>query len=128
MQQTAIALSLESHAFDAEGCPIALSLTLPQAPLAREFYYCTELARGQCGIRRHRSQSSLIMHFEQTDFPYVWVLQSYGGWRDFYTMVMEPCTTIPYDLETDYQHGTTAVLQPEEQPIRTLTIRIQDND
>ncbi|MCY7277957.1 MAG: aldose 1-epimerase family protein, partial [Phormidesmis sp. CAN_BIN44] len=66
-----------------------------------------------------------VMTFDTADFPYVWVLQSYGGWRDYYVLVMEPCTTIPYDLDVACQNGTAAQLKPKELQTRTLTVRIQ---
>lgn len=42
----------------------------------------------------------------------VGVFQSYGGWRGHYVLVLEPCTTIPYDLEVACRNGTAALLKP----------------
>lgn len=113
------------QAFAADGQAIDVR-TIP-APESRlqEFYYSSDLAVGECGIRSQKTQSSLIMRFDQADFPYVWVFQSYGGWRDHFVLVMEPCTTIPFDLEVACQNGTTAQLQPQETQHRTLTVSIE---
>lgn len=112
-------------AFDAEGREIEVQYTPPRSSKLQEFYYSMDLAVGECGIYNERSQSSLRMSFDTADFPYVWVFQSYGGWHDRYVLVLEPCTTIPYDLETACAHGTAALLKPLETQHRTLTVKLQ---
>ena len=112
-------------AFAADGQEVDLRKVLPRSSQSQEFIYSSDLAKGECGIHNQRSGTALIMTFDQVDFPYVWVLQSYGGWRDYYVLVMEPCTTIPYDLDVACQNGTAAQLQPKELQHRTLTVHIQ---
>lgn len=51
------------------------------------------------------------MKFDTASFPYVWMFQSYGGWRGHYVVVVEPCTTLPSDLEEACRNGTVALLQ-----------------
>jgi galactose mutarotase-like enzyme len=113
------------QAIAADGSEVDLRMTPPESSQLQEFYYTSELAIGQCGIRHRRSQSALIIRFDKADFPYVWVFQSYGGWRDYYVLVMEPCTTIPFDLNEAYQKGTTALLKPQETQRRSLTVAIE---
>lgn len=110
-------------AFAADGREIDLRLTPPKSSKLQEFYYSSDLAAGECGIRS--GQSALLMHFDTADFPYVWVFQSYGGWRDHYVLVMEPCTTMPYDLEVACRNGTVAYLNPHAVQHRSLTVRLQ---
>lgn len=112
-------------AIAADGREIEVQYIPPRDSQLQEFYYSSELAVGQCGIRNSRSGSALIMNFDTTDFPYVWVFQSYGGWRDHYVLVMEPCTNIPSDLEIACQNGTAAQLQPQEIQRRSLSLRLQ---
>ncbi|MDX2213781.1 MAG: hypothetical protein SFY66_10900 [Oculatellaceae cyanobacterium bins.114] len=111
-------------AFAADGSEVDLRITPPASSQLQEFYYTSELAVGECGIRHARSHSTLLMQFDLTDFPYVWVFQSYGGWRDYYVLVMEPCTTLPFDLAEAYEKGTTAILKPHEIQRRSLTVSI----
>lgn len=113
------------HAFAADGQTIQVQQIPPRSSQLREFYYCSELATGHCGIRNSQTQSALIMQFDRADFPYVWVFQSYGGWRDHYVLVLEPCTTMPYDLEIAYRNGTIAQLRPQEIQRRVLTVQLQ---
>lgn len=107
-----------------DGTEIDLRYTPSPTSQLREFYYSSDLAMGQCGIRNSSSQSTLQMQFDTQDFPYVWVFQSYGGWNGHYVLVMEPCTTMPYDLDVALHNGTIAQLQPQEHQHRQLTVRL----
>lgn len=112
-------------AIAADGREIDLRFTPPPSSKLQEFYYSSNLARGECGIRHSASQSSLVMRFDTADFPYVWVFQSYGGWRDVYVLVMEPCTAMPFDLEVACRNGTITPLEPFAVQTRTLTVRLE---
>ncbi|MBD3883383.1 DUF4432 family protein [Phormidium tenue FACHB-886] len=112
-------------AFGADGKVIQVQYAPPRSSQLQEFYYSSELAIGQCGIHNGRSQSALLMRFDTADFPFVWMFQSYGGWGDRYVVVVEPCTTMPYDLEIACQNGTAAQLQPQQTQRRRLTVRLQ---
>jgi galactose mutarotase-like enzyme len=111
------------QAVAADGTAVDLRSIPSRDSQLQEFYYALNLATGTCGIRSAQGHS-LQMQFDSGEFPYVWMFQSYGGWRDHYVLVMEPCTTLPYDLEVAVRNGTAALLQPQEQQHRTLTIQI----
>ncbi|MBF2003830.1 MAG: hypothetical protein IGS38_24295 [Synechococcales cyanobacterium M58_A2018_015] len=112
-------------AFAADGNKIDLRYTPPPSSQLREFYYSFNLTAGFCGVRHGRSKSALIMRFDTAAFPYVWVFQSYGGWNGYYVLVLEPATTMPYDLETACQHNTCAQLKPREVQQRQLIVELQ---
>jgi galactose mutarotase-like enzyme len=112
-------------ALAADGQEIQVQRIPPASSQLQEFYYSSNLAVGECGIRNQRSQSTLLFRFDTADFPYVWVFQSYGGWREHYVLVLEPCTTIPYDLAVACRNGTAAQLKPQETQRRTLTVCLQ---
>jgi galactose mutarotase-like enzyme len=113
------------NAIDSEGNSISLQQTPARSSLLQEFFYSSELAAGECGVKNLRSRSSLKMTFSQNDFPFVWVFQSYGGWQGHYVLVMEPCTTMPYDLEVARRRGSIAELAPHELQSRSLTITLE---
>jgi galactose mutarotase-like enzyme len=113
------------HAFGADGQEVDLRQTPARSSQLQEFYYSSELATGECGIYNPRSRSAFKMLFDRADFPYVWVFQSYGGWRNHYVLILEPSTTMPYDLEIACQNGTVAQLKPHETQSRTLTVRLE---
>lgn len=112
-------------ALDAQGNEINLKTTRDRDSQLREFFYSSELAKGECGVRNLRSKTSLNLRFNTADFPYVWMFQSYGGWRDFYVLIAEPCTTMPYDLEIACENGTVAILKPAEIQNRNLSVSIE---
>ncbi|MDX2097899.1 MAG: DUF4432 family protein, partial [Leptolyngbyaceae cyanobacterium bins.59] len=112
-------------AIDANGKKIQINTIPPASSQLQEFYYCSELAIGECGIRNQATQSALKMKFDSADFPYVWVFQSYGGWKNHYVLVMEPATTIPYDLEVACQNGTVAYLEPDAIQQRRLRVCLE---
>ncbi len=113
------------QAMAADGSAVDLRTLPPRASQLQEFYYCSDLAAGECGIRDRQGRGGLRMQFDRSDFPFVWMFQSYGGWRDYYVLVMEPCTTKPYDLELACQQQTVALLQPQEQQRRSIVIRCE---
>jgi hypothetical protein len=113
------------RAIGVDGEAIDLSMIPPASTRLQEFYYSSDLSNGYCGIRHQGTQSCLLMTFDTADFPYVWMFQSYGGWRDYYVVVVEPCTTMPSDLEEAYRRHTIAILSPHEQQRRILTLQLQ---
>jgi len=113
------------HAIAPNGEPVDLRVIPPASSRLQEFYYSSDLASGYCGIRNQRTQTSLLMTFDLADFPFVWMFQSYGGWHDRYVVVVEPCTTMPFDLAEAYQRQTAAVLRPREKQCRVLTLELQ---
>ena len=75
----------------------------------REFVYVSELPESWCGVDDVDAGASLRMSFDKT-LPFVWLFLSYGGWRDCYTAVLEPCTNMPKDLEQAVRDGQSARL------------------
>ncbi|GAA6619033.1 hypothetical protein [Scytonema sp. NUACC26] len=112
-------------AFAVNGSEVNLQQIPPRSSQLQEFYYSSQLATGQCGIRNLRSASTLLMSFDTVDFPYVWVFASFGGWQNHYVLVLEPCTNIPYDLEIACRNGTSALLPPKSSQLRSLTVELQ---
>lgn len=109
----------------ANGDSVDLRFTPPPSSQLQEFYYSSDLSSGYCGIRHRRTQTALVMLFDTNDFPYVWMFQSYGGWRNHYVVVVEPCTTMPSDLEEACRSKTIAFLNPLEKQRRILTLQLQ---
>jgi hypothetical protein len=60
----------------------------------------------------HEAGASLRLAFDRRDFPFAWLFLSYGGWRDVYTAVLEPCTNMPKDLGEAVRAGQAACLEP----------------
>jgi hypothetical protein len=101
-----------------------LSEIPPRGSAHREFIYVSELADAWCGVDDHEAGASLRMEFDRRVFPFVWLFLSYGGWRDTYTAVLEPCTNMPKDLAEATRRGQSAVLQPLEEFVTTVTVHL----
>lgn len=82
------------------------------SPDAREFVYVSGLPEGWCGVVDRAAGASLRMAFERGTFPFTWLFLSYGGWRQVYTAVLEPCTNMPKDLSEAVRLGQSAQLAP----------------
>jgi hypothetical protein len=107
------AVSVWPSAFGGNGELIDLSIC-PAAELChREFIYVSELPEGWCGAWNSRNGATLRLHFPRNVFPFTWLFMTYGGWRDLYSVVFEPCTNMPKDLATAQSLGQCAVLHPQ---------------
>lgn len=105
-----------------DGRPLDLSVVRASSDRFREFVYVSGLPAGSCGLRRARTGESLVIQYPLSVFPHCWLFITYGGWRDYNTVVLEPCTNRPKDLEAARSAGSCAVLAPGE--TREFSIRI----
>jgi hypothetical protein len=94
----------------------------------KEFLYAKDLGAGWCGIRDGQSGKVLRLAFSKTHFPYVWLFQIYGGWRDHYVVVPEPATTMPWNLEDALNAGTCALLGPRERRRYEVLVTLEEHD
>lgn len=83
---------------------------VPAPGTEREFVYVTELPDSWCGVDDVSLGASIRMRFDHRHMPFVWLFLSYGGWRDCYTAVLEPCTNMPKDLAEAVRTGQSARL------------------
>jgi hypothetical protein len=93
------------------GAMVDLRVIPPSSSRAREFVYVSgNGAVNWCGIDDHEHAATLRMSYDATAMPFLWLFLSYGGWRDCYTAVLEPCTNMPKDLEQARRLGDCARL------------------
>lgn len=85
---------------------------VPPPGAEREFVYVTELSESWCGVDDPSVGASIRMRFDHGRMPFLWLFLSYGGWRDCYTAVLEPCTNMPKDLAEAVRAGQSALLEP----------------
>jgi hypothetical protein len=104
------------------GKSVDLSTVRDVADRFKEFVYVSELPSGACGIRRTRTGHSFHIEYPQDVFPFCWLFITYGGWREYNTVVLEPCTNMPKDLEAARLAGSCAVLAAGE--VKDFSIRI----
>ena len=96
------------------GEKVDLRVLPPEKEQHRDFIYVADLPEGWCGVRDTRKGTALRMHFPRDVFPYTWLFMTFGGWRGLYTVVLEPCTNMPKDLNSAFRLGQCAMLHPNE--------------
>jgi hypothetical protein len=84
---------------------------MPSPGADREFIYVNELPDNWCGVDDMNHGASIRMRFDRWLMPFVWLFLSYGGWRNCYTAVLEPCTNMPKDLTEAVRNGQSARLE-----------------
>ncbi|MBM4166292.1 MAG: hypothetical protein FJ218_05140 [Ignavibacteria bacterium] len=89
----------------------------------QEFIYVIDMPKGICGIYKSVSKQTFNIHFPLSVFPYCWLFLSYGGWRNYYTVVLEPCTNYPKDMSVAKTMGNCAILNAFEK--KTFTVEVE---
>ena len=85
-----------------------MRLVPPQSAHSCDFYYGTGLSAGWCALTDGVTQSGFGLSFDPDVFRSVWVFGAYGGWRNHYTTILEPCTGYPYRLEDAIAQGSVS--------------------
>jgi hypothetical protein len=93
---------------------VDLSVVPQQSTHLREFVYVTDVHEGWCGVESEDGSERFRLDFPVAVFPHVWLFMAYGGWRDCYTVVLEPCTAYPKDLHVALAEGRCRMLLPGE--------------
>lgn len=104
------------------GKEVDLRVVPPQSSKDREFVYVSDLPQPWCGVDDLERNASLRLHFDNATLPYVWLFLSYGGWRDTYTAVLEPCTNMPKDLGQASRRGQSARLAPNGEFVAQVSV------
>lgn len=91
---------------------------------AREFVYVRDLPQPWCGVEDGRHGASIRMTFDRGELPFVWLFLSYGGWRDTYTVVLEPCSNMPKDLSEAVRLRQAARLEPGQEFQTMVSVRL----
>jgi galactose mutarotase-like enzyme len=110
------------HGYDAEGDPVSIAKARGYDGETREFVFASALAEGWCGINNRRTGRTFKISFDRRQLPFVWIFQSYGGFRSHYVAILEPATTIPYTLHKAIEQKTCAILEPGE--TKTYDVRV----
>jgi hypothetical protein len=110
----------------APGSTVDLSRIPPPESRAREFVYVTGVEDGWCGVEDPRRGAALRMQYSSRDLPYLWLFLTYGGWRDCYTAVLEPCTNMPKDLVEATRRGQAGFLGPGEAFTTSVRVTLGD--
>jgi hypothetical protein len=93
----------------------------PVTARACDFYYALDLPQGWCALTDTAQRRGFGLAFDPDVFRSVWVFGAYGGWRNLYVAILEPCTGYPYLLDTAVAQGTASRLEPGAELRTSLT-------
>jgi len=85
----------------------------------------SDLPAGWCGIERAGGRERIIFEFPLEVLPFCWLFMAFGGWRDYYTVVLEPCTNMPKDLGAALAAGQCARLDAGGTLDCAVTVRVE---
>ncbi len=83
---------------------------LPDSANISEFQYAIDLPEGWCALVDVRDRLGFGLAFDRRVLSSCWLFATYGGWRNLYTVVLEPCTGYPVSLNEGIRRGTHRVL------------------
>ena len=78
------------------------------------FFYLSDLSAGRIAWTRPSQQLKFEYHFDTSVFPFAWLFASYGGFDGHYTIILEPCTTMPISVNDAIAKGHCSRLAPRE--------------
>lgn len=106
-ERTAFPVGLDSH-----GETITIDQIRPYDGHQREYVVIDELEQGRCALYNSRTQTQLQMTFPKEQMPYVWLLQSYGGYYGHYVAVLGPSNAGHPDLNEAQKIKSCGTIRP----------------
>jgi len=101
-------------AVDHGGQPIDLRRVDPPESALADMHYLVNVEAGWYAATDRSTQTGFALVFPREVFPHVWLFRALGGWRGLYTVILEPSTGFPYDLEVARRNRTCGHLATGE--------------
>jgi len=105
---------------------VNLSTVFPPSSEEVLFLYGHDFAEGWFAITDMADRISWGVRFPAEFFRSCWVFASYGGWQNYHTLVVEPSTSHPQQIEDAIQLGRAPVLAPLGRLETRVTFEIQE--
>lgn len=91
--------------------------------------FSDKLEKGLVGLYRHKSNTSVVFHFDEKIIPYLGMWLCYGGWpqnsyKQAYTVALEPTSGRPDCLSDGIKRNEVSLINPAEEKTWTLSISI----
>jgi hypothetical protein len=77
-----------------------------------DFFYLFDLTAGEMFWLRPDAGLKFGYRFDPGIFPYAWLFASWGGFLGHYTVILEPCTTMPMSVNEAATKNQCAQLEP----------------
>jgi hypothetical protein len=79
-----------------------------------DFFYLYELDAGRIALLRPKQQLRFEYQFDTSIFPFACIFATYGGFDGHYTVILEPCTAMPMNVNEAISKGHCSQLAPGE--------------
>lgn len=86
--------------------------TVPAQNGSMDFFYLFNLAAGEIFWRRPSAGLKFGYQFDTNIFPFAWLFASWGGFLNHYTIILEPCTTMPMSVSEAAAKRQCSCLKP----------------
>jgi len=90
------------------------------------FFFGHDFTEGWFAITDTAEKLTWGMNFPPEFFRACGVFAAYGGWRDHHTLLVEPATAYPQQIEPAIEHGRAPVLAPQARVETRVTFRVQE--
>ena len=77
-----------------------------------DFFYLYDLAAGEMFWQRPSAGLRFGYRFDTKIFPFAWLFASWGGFLGHYTIILEPCTTMPMSVNEAAARHRCSYLKP----------------
>ncbi len=108
-----------------KGVPLDLRTVGSAASQEVYFLYGSGYQSGWCALSDPSARLSMGFVFSAEVFRSCWLFATYGGWRDYQVVLLEPCTSRPQQIETAIAEQRAVHLAPGASWRTTVTFLVQ---
>ncbi len=98
---------------------------VPPADGTMDFFYLFDLREGGITWRRPSERLEFAYDFDPQVFRCAWLFASYGGFLGHYTIVLEPCTTMPISVNEAALKNQCSRLEPGQRLETRVSLRAE---
>lgn len=95
-----------------ENCNVSL---VPPFNNTMDFFYLYKIAHPEMHLESPDANSIFSFYYDRKVFPYQSYFASYGGFFNHYTLILEPCTSMPLSVPEAIKQGQCSVLGSNEE-------------
>lgn len=91
------------------------------------FFYLYETGTNEMSMIMDKGRNVFRYSYEKAVFPYQWYFASFGGFPDHYTAILEPCSSMPMQVNKAKQMNQCTLLKPGESLHTSVNIYAGEN-
>lgn len=88
---------------------------VPEKNNSIDFFYLYDIEYSEMKFISGKGEYLFKYSYDKKVFPYQWYFASYGGFRNHYTAILEPSTSMPISVKEAKMKGRCVELEPNEE-------------